>query len=70
MIQDFMALGVFIAALIFAGISLIRFIVDQVKNNGNNQCSQSCNCKPASTRKFIPGTMENHTQNYKSVKLK
>lgn len=44
MIQEYLAFGIFILALIFAAISLVKFLISQIQNTGNSQCNANCNC--------------------------
>jgi hypothetical protein len=52
MIQEYLALGIFIAALILAAYSLFRFIMTQIKGNTESACSGQCSCKTGNEKKL------------------
>lgn len=63
MIQEYLAFGIFIIALVFAAISLVKFLISQIQNTGNPQCNAHCNCKIE--KKLKPKPMSVRSESHK-----
>ncbi len=59
MIQEFLAFGIFIIAVVFAAISMIKFLISQIQNTGNSHCSAHCQCKTEKKLKPKPLSIRN-----------
>lgn len=68
MIQEYLALGIFITAIVFTAISLVRFIISQIKNTGNPACEGQCSCNVE--KKLSLKTLSVKGNSYRSVRLK
>lgn len=54
MIQEYLAFGTFLTALLIAASSLVRFIIIQIKSKEDPQCSPRCNCKVQNNNTLTP----------------
>ncbi len=58
MIQDYLALAIFIAATAVAVFSVVRFIVNQLKSR-QPECGSNCGCKTSGKMIRVHGRAEN-----------
>lgn len=69
MIQDYLALVVFIGALVFSVFSFIRYIV-RFKNQKTGACGGTCSCEMKKEKKLLHEYIRNKSHDYKQVRLK
>jgi hypothetical protein len=69
MIQEYIAFGIFLGALIIASLSIVRFILEQIRSKGTEKCKAHCNCKPEEHKilKFKP--IRVRKSSFRSVKM-
>ena len=70
MIQEYIALGIFLFALGITITALVRFFIN-LKNRRNQDCGANCNCHGTSSRPFRHHGKElNKNLKYRHVSLK
>ncbi len=68
MIQEYLALGIFIIALGFALASLIKFVINQIKKPDKTQCGGQCSCN--TVKNISPGPVSVKSNFNRSSRLR
>jgi len=70
MLQEYLAFGTFLTAVMIAVFSLSKFVVGHLKKTSKSNCKNHCNCAISKNRKLSPKPMEIRHSNYRSMKFK